>query len=371
VIAPNAWADVTGVLIKHYCKPDIQAARVLCSTLASHVLKQHPPLWCMAIAPPGSMKTDLLESFRGLPRVHFVDEVTPNTFLSGKLDDQGKQRRTAASLLHRIGSDASLVAADFSTFTSNPKTLGPIMSQLRRIYDGHFTREFGTDENLHERTWAGRLTFFAGAVPDIDRHYSVFQGLGERFVRGRWPRSGGIETGLRAMHHDARVAPELREVMHSLMYPIFSPGPIAATIPRALQVKISTLSELVALARTHIHRDSYSREAVGEPVTESNTRLPQQLCQLARGSALLDGRSDVNEEDYSVVWRVAFDSVPSVRTAILMAIQSGQSTYSLGLPKATVERATEDLTLAGVLTDLGDLSENARKLLAEARFDVK
>jgi hypothetical protein len=129
------------------------------------------------------MKTDFLESFRDLPRVHFVDEVTPNTFLSGKLDEQGKPRKNSASLLHRIGNDGVLVAADFSTFTSNPKTLGTIMSQLRKIYDGNFTREFGTEENLPDRSWTGRLTMFAGAVPDIDRHYSVFQGLGERFVR--------------------------------------------------------------------------------------------------------------------------------------------------------------------------------------------
>src|SRR5262249_50269936 len=156
----------------------------LFAALAAHTLKQFPPAWSLAIAPPGSMKTDLLETFRGLPGVHFVDEVTTNTFLSGKVDDKFKRTRPA-SWLHRMGEDGVLVAADFSTFTSDPKKLQVIMAQLRRIYDGHFSREFGTDENMQERNWKGRLTLFAGAVPDVDGHYSLFQKLGERFLRVR------------------------------------------------------------------------------------------------------------------------------------------------------------------------------------------
>jgi hypothetical protein len=69
------------VLNEHYNNPDIEAARILCAAMASHALKQFPPAWCLAIAPPGSAKTDLLESFRGLPGVHFVDEPSVPTSL--------------------------------------------------------------------------------------------------------------------------------------------------------------------------------------------------------------------------------------------------------------------------------------------------
>jgi len=76
-----------------------------------------------------------------------------------------------------------LIGADFSTFTADVKALQTILAQLRRIYDGHFAREFGTEENLEERSGQGRLTLLAGAVPDIDTHYHLFQKLGERFLR--------------------------------------------------------------------------------------------------------------------------------------------------------------------------------------------
>jgi hypothetical protein len=360
------WEGVVDILAKHYRNPDIEAARILCAVLASHALKEFPPAWCLAIAPPGSMKTDFLESFRGLPGVHFVDEVTTNTFLSGKMDEKGKKRTKPAGWLHRIGNDGVLIAADFSTFTSNPKTLQVILAQLRRIYDGNFSREFGTDENLVERSWQGRLTLFAGAVPDIDGHHSLFQKLGERFIRVRWPRAGGVETGLQAMKHTADVAKELQAAVRSLMHPILSTPQTAPAIPPAIELKIANLSELVALARTCIERDGHSREANGVPVTEGNTRLPQQLCQIARGSALLDRRSQVNEDDYKLVRRVAFDSVPPERIAVLKATLEDKSAFALGLPKATAARAIEDLKLSGLLTEQGTLSEAAKRLLVGA-----
>jgi hypothetical protein len=177
------WGTVAKVLRENYESPDLEAAQLFCAAVAAHRLSSFPPAWVLAIAPPGSMKTDLLESLRGLPRVHFVDEITPKTFISGKVDETGSKRTKPASWLHRIGSDGIIVGADFSTFTADVKSLQIILAQMRRIYDGNYAREFGTDEHQEERSWTGRLTIFAGAVPDIDHHYHLFQKLGERFLR--------------------------------------------------------------------------------------------------------------------------------------------------------------------------------------------
>lgn len=345
----SRWLDVVDVLETHYTNPDIAAARILFAVLASHALKQFPPAWCLAIAPPGSMKTDLLESFRGLPGVHFVDELTTKTFLSGKVDEKGKKRLRPASLLHRIGNDGVLVASDFSTFTADPTQLKTILAQLRRIYDGNYSREFGTDDNPEERSWKGRLTFFAGAVPDVDRHYSLFQSLGERFIRTRWPRAGGVKAALQAMEHTNAVVADLRQAVHSLLLPILSHSQTPPAIPLQIKTRIANLGEFIALSRSYIERDSNTRQAVGVPVAEGNTRLPQQICQIGRGLALLDGRAEANDDDYKLVCRAAFDSLPPARIAALKAILEGRSPFSIGLPKATISRALEDLELSGVL----------------------
>jgi hypothetical protein len=366
----RAWNRIAEVLKKHFGNPDVEAARVLCSALASHALKELPSAWCMAIAPPGSMKTAILESFRGLPGVHFVDEVTPNTFISGKVDQPGKKRQKAASLLHRIGPDGVVISADFSTVTSNPKTLKAVLAQLRRIYDGNFRREFGTDENLDEREWRGRLTFFAGATPSVDKHFSVFQDLGERFTRVRWERAGGVRTGLRAIRQTNTVPDEVRAAVHALMLPILSNPQSAPVIPSEIEHKIASLGEFVSLARTGVPRDRFNREVDVEPITEGNTRLPQQLCQIARGSALLGGRTEVSEYDYSIAYRAALDSLLPLRRAVLEAILDSQSPFSQSsaLPKATVSRTVEDLQIAGVLVaDTTRLTKKAEGLLSSAR----
>src|SRR5215472_16603672 len=227
-----AWAAVERLLRQDYVKPDIEAVKIVCSCFAAHRITDHPPVWAMCVAPSGSLKTAILQCLVGLPTVHFIDEVTPQTFVSGRIPDreEGRRRRRIekrepASLLHRIGVDGFLVAADFSTILSmDERNRARILAQLRRIYDGHFTRQFGTEENLSEREWKGRLTFLTGATPDIDHHYSVFRSLGERFVQVRWPRAGGVEAALKAMRQRTNAAAELRAAVQSLLWPVLSFG---------------------------------------------------------------------------------------------------------------------------------------------------
>ena len=367
------WQAVVDLILANYKSPDIQAARLVCSALAAHKLSDFPPAWVLAIAPPGSMKTDLLESFRGLPRVHFVDEITPKTFISGKVDEVGKKRTRPASWLHRIGNDRIVIGADFSTFTADIKALQTILAQLRRIYDGNYAREFGTEEHQEERSWEGRLTLFAGAVPDIDTHYHLFQKLGERFLRVRWPRAGGVAAGLSAMDHKKELAQRFRAAVHPLVEPILQtqtdqlPVP---TIEDSARVRIASVGELIALSRSHVERDRYTREVLDVPVTEGNTRLPQQLCQIARGSALLDGRNSINEEDLHLVCRAALDSLQPVRRTVLVVLIQERDPCSLGLPTTTLDRCLEDLRLVGVCRGPKDprLTDEARQLARDANL---
>jgi hypothetical protein len=296
------------------------------------------------------MKTEILKTLDGLPGVYFLDEVTPNTFISGKVDAPGKKRTTPASLLHRIGDDGILVSADFSTFLEmDERNRGKILSQLRRIYDGQLRREFGTDENLEEREWQGRITLIAGATPEVDRHHKVFSALGERFVRVRWPRVGGVAAAIRAIEQEDRAGAELKETVHKFLFPILSwPEIEPPEFPEPLMTRLANLSEMVALARTYIPRDS-DRQIDGVVSTESNTRLPQELAQVGRGWAVLMGRDKVTDEDFSLILRVAWDSIPPARKIVLNALRNKTSPYTAGLPASTTSRAVEDLEAVGLV----------------------
>ena len=92
------WDGVVQVLTRHYFEPPIEAARVLYASVAAHYL-QGQPVWPMAVAPPGSMKSELVAALEGVPNVHLIDTVTPKTFISGQIVDEGAATRSPSSTL--------------------------------------------------------------------------------------------------------------------------------------------------------------------------------------------------------------------------------------------------------------------------------
>jgi hypothetical protein len=319
---------------------------VLYSAVAAHKLTG-APVWTMLVAPPGSMKTELLMALEGLPSVHFVDQVTPNTFISGFIDDGTFKNPTSASLLHRIGAEGILVCPDFSTVLSmHRERRGSILSDMRRIYDGRLRKEFGTAGALSERQWQGRITFLVAATPDVDRHYAIFQSLGERFIMVRWPRSGGIEAALSAMNQNKGVAEqELKQAVTALLNGVPRLEP---TLDRTLQLKVANLTEFIVRARTQVAREGRDKDIVYVPEPEAATRLAQQLAQLAKGSALLDGRAIVGEDDYRVVQRAALDCIVTNRRAVITSLIAGADPKAK-LPASTRFYVEEELEAQGLL----------------------
>jgi hypothetical protein len=360
----SLWTKVESVLLKHYYGPDLEAARIVYACVAAHKLPG-APVWPMIVAPPGSMKTELLSALDGLPNVHMIDKMTPNSFISGQFDDGNKPKRKGEpSLLHRIGSSGILAYSDFSTVTSmKSDDRASVLADMRRIYDGRLRKEYGTSDDPKSHEWKGRITFLVAATPDVDGNYSIFQTLGERFVMVRFSRPGGIGAALCAMNQDsARAREELRSAVHLLIRGIPNTNP---QISEELQGRIAALAEFAVRGRTHVPRNGYSKKIEYVPEPEAATRLAQQLQQLAKGSALLSGREVVAEADFRLVQRAAFDSIPASRWRVLRALIEGKRPMDAGLPPSTLCYAREDLQAHGLLE--GDhLSPLARELLTKA-----
>lgn len=371
-----AWSEVERFLSANFLNPDIAAAKIIYATVASHRINRHAPAWLLPIAPPGSMKTELLKSCEGLPGVHLIDEVTENTFISGELDRPGHERTVPASLLHRIGEDGIIIVPDFSTILEmNSDKRGKILSQLRRIYDGQLRREFGTSENLDEREWKGRITLLAGTTPEVDRYYSVLGALGDRFVQTRWARAGSHEAALRAMEQGVEVSVNLKKLVREFLLPTVGQRTVQPPeVPSDLMMRLAHFSEFIVHARAYVPRSSGGREIDGLPQIESNTRLPQELIQIGRGWAALMGHERLTDADFELVIRAGWDTIPPARKIILVALARGQKPYSLGLAGSVVKRQLEDLDAIGLVRKEEDveneisyfLSDKANELLTSA-----
>src|SRR5262249_6361978 len=72
---------------------------------------------------------------------------------------------------------------------------------------------------------------------------------------------------------------------------------------------------------------------------------------LTKGSAYLDNRPVVNEEDFGLAWRVAFDSMPPLRKEILEALIRGDNPRRINAPGSNVQYAIQDLELNGLLVN--------------------
>ena len=357
------WNAVVEVMRRRFHGADVQAARVVYASVAAHRLEGQP-VWPMAVAPPGSLKTEILDALHGLPHVHFIDSVTPNTFISGQIVEGGEGR--SPSLLDRVGGSATIAIADFSTVLSmNRDKRGSILADMRRIFDGRLRKEYGTAEP--PRDWAGRITFVVAATPDVDQHYAIFQTLGERFLMVRWHRPGGVEAAMKAMNQNVKAAKaEMKGAVHALFNGL--PEELAeVTLEVDDQYRLAALAEFTVRARTQVPRDG-SKDIVYVPEAEAPTRLAQQLCQLAKGSALLVGRPAVGPEDLDLVQRVAFDCIPDKRRQVVdhaTQTENGLEPAELTVPESSLWYCRQDLEAMDLLSGQG-LSGLAKKLLAQA-----
>ena len=209
----------------------------------------------------------------------------------------------------------------------------------------------------------------AGVTPEIDQQHAVFQALGERFTRVRWPRPEGVPAGLKAIRQTEQVKHDLKVAAKALLEPVLARTHPAPAINAEQASAIAHFSEIAALARAHVPRERGTHDIIDEPAPEGNTRLPQQLAQIGRGCAVLHGSQEVRDCCIRLAARAARDCLPPVRRKVLQQIIGGANAYVLDIPQAVLSRAIEDLEAVGLVrkdrpNSTAQLSEKGLALLA-------
>jgi hypothetical protein len=362
------------VLLKYYYNPDLQAIRTMLGCAKAHYFGGGDPPWMFVVAPPGSGKTTMaIMGAAELPEVRQLGSLTPSTFLSGFY---GRQE---AGLLEKLGptkqsggvqtteGNAILLVKDFTTVLSmRRESRGEILSQLREIHDGEYRKDFGTGES---KVWRGRITILAAVTPVIDRYYSVFSVLGERFLQLRWHRPESFEAGQRAIQQQGQ-EDVIRDRMRSAIRDIFEDSNRnIPTMTERAERRIASLAEVVAIARTHIFRNSYgAREIEQVPEPEANTRISKSLAAIARGIAALNQRRQVSEQDLQDAFRVGIDCIPDYRRRLLLAIARGRDWQQLPIPRTVRDREIEDIEALQLITPDKELTGRTSTLLQTANI---
>ena len=354
VASEDLYQRLLTTMRKHLLMDDTDIVDVIVAVYIAHHFASDP-LWLMVIAAASSGKTELLMPFVGLEDVYILSSLTENTFISGW--EKGEQ-----SLLHGLKGKV-LIMKEFTTVLEmKSEKRAEVLSQLREIYDGRYSKAFGTGLAVD---WAGKVGIIAAVTPVIDQRSSIFNILGERFIQIRLTPVDSMEVAEKAMDAvggEKQARGELSSMMAVFCKSILSKGAIPPNVPEAIQTQIAGLASLCVKARSGVSRDPRSREIAYIPAPEGPARLAKQLLLLAQGLAAVRGRGAVNDDDFFTVNRVAFDCMPSERAAIIQLFFSRPSLKEADVlaalgegARSVIRRALEDMVILGILDKDEDL----------------
>lgn len=338
-------AEVEQVFLRWLRLRDLEPVHVVLAGVAANLL-EGDPLWLFLVAPPSSLKTELVRSLNAVPQVYPLSSLTAQTLASG-FQTGGKKAKDVSLLLRLDGKILTL--KDFTTvLTMQRDKRGETLSQLREIYDGAFKKEFGNGVVVD---WTGKVGLVAGVTPVIDTYYSVGQILGERFLLYRLVAPDDLAAARSAMSQNGQ-EPAMRQELREAVAAFFGElVPLMVPIPEPLLDRLAALAAFTARARSGVVWDQRGEiEYVPEP--EGPGRLAKQLATLGRGLAVVRDSRELTEADYLTVYRVAEDTVPAQRRAMLAPLLRAFGPESLetaaiaeeaGYPTSTARRYLHEL----------------------------
>lgn len=286
---------------------------VVLAVVVANLLKGDP-LWMLLVAPPSSAKTELIRALSRLECIYPLSNLTPSALLSGQ---KGKED---ASLLPHL-SDKILAMKDFTTIlTLHRDARAEIFAQLREVYDGCYSKQYGTGKR---KSWEGRVGFLAGVTTAIDAQHAVHVVLGERFIYYRPETEARKDVARRALRNagtETQMRKELSEAVEGFMKSLGKVEQYTVKIPEAIEDIIVVLADLTAKGRAGVARDGYDRMVQYRPEPEMPARLAKQLTALGCGLAIVRGQDAIGHEELAILRRVAVDSMIPQRVRIVSAL---------------------------------------------------
>ncbi len=366
--AGDPLAELEAVFKKYFALEDITPLKVILATIVANQA-DGDPVWLLIVGPPSSLKSEFIQSLRGLVCIYPVSLLTPRTFASG--DKTTKD----SSLLERLPDKTILTLKDFgSVLTMRRDDRAEVLASLREIYDGSYSKDFGNGKRV---TWDGKLGLIAGCTGIIDRYHSVNQILGERFLLYRLEGNNRASVARKALQNAGREKHIRQNISAAIQGFVKTVTPIPTwLLGREYTEKLISLADFVARARTGVLRDGYSREVEYIPQWEGPARLVKQLNRLAYGLSCLTGESSLGPNNYEIIFSVAENSIPRDRREILHSLLNKDAmttaeevSRETGIPQAVVYRTLQDLAALRVVRHtkpLYGVAEDIKQLLTLA-----
>jgi hypothetical protein len=323
-----------------------------------------PPVWLMLVGPPSCGKSMMLSMVSKIPGMYECGSMTGEAaFLTAqkRVKGSGNSNRPTGGILAGLPMSVEepgksfgiLTTKDFTTvLTKNPDRRAEILSCLREVADGAWTRTVGVDGG-GSLTWTGKCGFVGGVTNEIDKQYAVIQSLGDRWVYWRYHRTNNYAAINLAMTR-TEVPSDLCDVVADTLIDAGLREGMA--VPDDLSVadldRLTNLAQFVSDCRISIARSNWDKAQYEVGQVEVPIRVAFNMVNIYHGMTWL---GIARHDKWKVIYRMAMDSMPNSRSHVIkqlltsdVSLNANQLATIIGLGPSTALYALQDLRLAGV-----------------------
>lgn len=345
--------------------PDcLKAAEIGASVIAQLMIKDiHNPFGLVYVGVPSSGKTTTLNFFSSMDNlIYKTDYFTPAAVVS-HASNRSKKDLKEIDLLPKMRYKAMLVADFAPIFADREEVLKRNLGMLTRLFDG---KGYESDSGVHgKRGYRGDylFMFLACSTPVAPRIWKHMGSLGSRlfFLNVHSSDRNDEELSRILVDQDYEDKEEFcRYMTKNLIYGLWKKceGGLEwdkSKDPEPVRQAISRYARLIACLRGNTGNPN-DLESPAEPVIEKPLRIVQMLYNLARGHALISGRTNLTMEDLWPCRDIALSSAPWQRIRSLMTLIENKGVLkasdiqsSLGRSNPTALKEMRILSLLGIV----------------------
>ena len=335
------------------------------------------------VGPQSSGKTVIIDALDGYGKVFPISTFTTKTLISGNSKEGGDD----ISFLFRLTKEGRCVITikDFAPLVSmRHDSRQEIISQIRDIIDGKFSKGFGSGKVI---TWHGKMGFIIGSVPAIEVYHAINMELGERFLHYRISVDHPYNQADKAFDvcgSEAEMRIELSDAVTTFLQGIeanIKSIPFLETIAQ----KLISLCCFIAQARTTVARERNDKTITYFPECEGPSRLVKQFTMLAQGIANVQSKEAIDKHVMGIIYKTAWDTLPSQRRRLIqLMIKLGlhhdkkmgtiELSQIMRQPYSSIKIHLEDLMALELVNRTGEstynwqLSEKCVEMIQKARL---
>lgn len=302
---------------------------ILAVALASQ-REQSTMLWLLLVGEPSSGKTDLVRLIKNHRLAFYQDTITQNSFISG---ERPTEKEKVHDLLPLLNNKCFVIKDWTSIFSLDERMTKKLLGDLVGIYDKEYSKFSSRRGSIAYESYFSHLGCITPAT--LNKHTQYMNMVGARFLMYSMPALTGADQqksfeaifsgqNRKAVEQHARDL-TTRYLDFLLMVELPLP-PLSEEAKYYLQLSAMLMANcrgIVMMQSSTFTNDDGKEVTTYEPIEiqiEQPWRAVQQLICLVQHIALVNDRSDINNDDLQIIKDVVISSMPADRSHALREI---------------------------------------------------